>query len=315
MPRGVKRLMLVSTLVVITLAFLFNIFLRRLIVDESFLYGVVTQENVGTVQANVNIERNLRLVSYNLWCSHELPHTLWNIKERIEALAEGIKDFDIALIQEAYVLHTGIAVFSKCASHLVSEMEKRGFRYRTAIADFLAPYFGKSGGIVIFSRIPLVRTFSQQFHNYSILQLTDYRGFVIGEFNVNSRRLYVVNTHLDPRRAKVRILQSKEIVTAVKNLTIPSYIIVSGDFNIDNNYPTLSNSSEEYIELQQTMSQGGLRSVFPLRTETNIDGGNYDAMFASSNIAVVKKQIIKLATASEKLVSDHYGLAAEIKLS
>jgi len=62
------------------------------------------------------------------------------------------------------------------------------------------------------------------------------------------------------------------------------------------------------------MNEAGLRSVFPLRKETNIDGGNYDAIFTSSNVAVVRKKIIKLVTTSKELVSDHYGLAVEFKL-
>jgi len=98
-------------------------------------------------------------------------------------------------------------------------MEKRGFHYRTSVADFLAPYAGKSGGIVIFSRIPLVRTISRQFRSYSILQSADYRGFVVAEYIVNSRHLHIVNTHLDPRQAKTRTLQAKELTTATKNFT------------------------------------------------------------------------------------------------
>ena len=62
------------------------------------------------------------------------------------------------------------------------------------------------------------------------------------------------------------------------------------------------------------MSETGLHSVFPVRMETNIDGGNYDAMFISSNVAVVRKEIIKLVTKKNKFVSDHFGLAVELKL-
>lgn len=278
--------------------------------DNGLLYSAVTHDG----EATFYLERNLRLVSYNLWCEYLKPHTVWNINERIDGLAEGIKDFDIALIQEAYVFNTGIATISSCASLLVKAMTKRGFDYRTSLADFHAPYFGQSGGIIIFSRVPLVRTESTQFRNFSIYQIADFRGFVVGEYVVNSKHLYVVNTHLDPHEVKARILQVNELTSAIKKIAVASHIIVSGDFNIDNHYPTTSNSSKEYITLLQTMSQAGLRSVFPLRMETNIDGGNYDAMFTSSNIAVVRKEIIKLVTASKELVSDHFGLAVELKL-
>ena len=299
---------------VVVLLFLSNVLFGRLSEDEKLLIGSVTQEYNGESQSNLNIERSLRVVSYNLWCNYLNVFTNWNVRERIEGLAEGIKDFDIALIQEAYILKTGVSIASRCASILVKAMTKHGFHYRTSIAEFMPPYvLGRSGSIVIFSRIPLTRTASKQFQSYPIQLLPDYRGFVVGEYVVNSRHLYVFNTHLDPYLRKSRTLQAKELTAAIKNFAKLSHVIVSGDFNIDNNAP-LSNNSKEYIELLQIMNQAGLRPVFPFRMETNIDGGNYDAMFTSSNIAVEKKDIIKLVTNSKALVSDHFGLAVELKL-
>ena len=280
--------------------------------SKSPLFHHVTQEDNKT-ESSLDVKKNLKLVSYNLWCDFFKPHSVFDLSERIESLVEGIKGFDIALIQEAYILNTGVVVVSKCASLLIAAMEKHGFHYRTSIADFLAPYVGKSGGIVIFSRIPLVRTASRLYH-YSIAQFTDYRGFVVGEYFFNSRHLYVINTHLDPNGVKARISQAKELAGAMEKLNSGSHVVVAGDFNIDNNYPTTSNSSEEYRELLQTMYQAGLQSVFPVRLPTNTDGGNYDAMFTSSNVAVVKKQILKLVTKSEKFVSDHFGLAVQLEL-
>lgn len=284
--------------------------------DESRLFSQITQgPRTKEKQLTFNSTKNVRLVSFNLWCDYFKPYAHSNIDERIEGLAEGIKDFDIALIQEAYIWKTGIAVFTKCALLLIAVMEKHGFLYRTSIADFVAPRVGKSGGIVIFSRIPLAKTVSKLYRNYSILRFTEYRGFVVGEYFFNSHHLYVVNTHLDPDGVHARILQVHELLTNLQNITdAHSHFVVAGDFNIDNVYPTTSNRSKEYNELLQAMSQVGLKPVFPVRMETNTDGGNYDAIFTSSNVAVVKKQIIKLVTKSNKLVSDHFALAIELQL-
>lgn len=299
--------------VMLILLFASNVLNGGLNKDQRPQFHHVTQED-NTTESSLNVKKYLQLVSYNLWCDLLKPHTVLDLDERIKSLAEGIKDFDIALIQEAYILNAGVLAVTKCASLLVAAMEKHGFHYRTSIADFLAPYVGKSGGIVIFSRIPLVRTASRLYHNYSIVEFTDYRGFVVGEYFFNSQHLYVINTHLDPHGVKARILQAKELARAVQNLNSGSHVVVAGDFNIDNKYPTTSNGSEEYRELLQTMNQAGLQSAFPVRLPTNTDGGNYDAMFISSNVAVVNKQILKLVTKSEKLVSDHFGLAVELKL-
>lgn len=301
-------------LIVVILLFASNVWNAGLSTDKRNLFRHFTQKDVNKTQSTLNVEKNLHLVTYNLWCDLMKPHTVLDIRERIESLAEGIKYFDIALIQEAYILNTGVAVVTKCASLLVAAMERHGFHYRTSIADFVAPYVGNSGGVVIFSRIPLVRTASRLYRNYSILQLADYRGFVIGEYSFNSQHFYVVNTHLDPHGVNARISQTKELIKATQNFNTNSHVIVAGDFNIDNHYPTTSNSSQEYQELLQTMNQAGLQSAFPVRMKTNTDGGSYDAVFTSSNVAVISKQIIKLVTKSNKLVSDHFGLAVELKL-
>ena len=232
----------------------------------------------------------------------------------MESLAEGIKDFDIALIQEAYIFKAGLTVFTQCASLLIAVMEKQGFFYRTSLVDFVAPYVGKSGGIVIFSRIPLARTISKLYKNYSILGILENRGFVVGEYYLNSRHLHVVNTHLDPDGVQARALQVQELLVYLQKIDERSLIVVAGDFNIDNNYPTTSNTSKEYKDLLQAMSIAGLMPVFPVRIETNIDGGNYDAIFTSSNVEVAKKEIIRLVTKTNHLVSDHFALAVELKL-
>lgn len=301
--------------IVVILLFASNVLNGGLSVDKRLLFHHFTRKDINKTQSTLNKEKHLQLVSYNLWCDYLKPHSILDISERIESLAEGIKEFDIALIQEAYILNTGVAVITECASLLVTAMERHGFHYRTSIADFVAPYVGNSGGVVIFSRIPLVRTASRLYRNYSILQLADYRGFVIGEYSFNSHHLYVINTHLDPHGVNARISQAKELAATTQHLNnTNSHIVVAGDFNIDNHHPTTSNSSKEYQVLLQTINQAGLQSVFPVRMETNTDGGNYDAMFTSSNVAVITKRIIKLVTKSKKLVSDHFGLAAEMKL-
>ena len=300
---------------VMTFLFVSNIMTGGLDDETRLLLHQIIQGNITkSKNRSFSEEKSLRLISHNLWCDFLKPHVMWDVSERIEGLAEGIKDFDVALIQEAYILNTGVAVVSKCASLLVKAMEKRGFHYRTSIADFSAPYFGQSGGIVIFSRIQLINTFSTRYRHYSVPQVVDFRGFVIGEFLFQHQHLYVINTHLDPHGVDARVLQAKEIAEAVQNFNTGSHIVVAGDFNIDNHHATTSNRSEEYKKLLETMRVVGLQSVFQVRMETSIEHGNFDAIFTSSNVAVVKKEIIKLRTKRNSSVSDHFGLAVELKL-
>jgi len=85
-------------------------------VGKKFLFSAVIRETFNESQPTLNVNRNLRLISYNLWCDHFSPHRLCNVNEPIQRLADGIKKFDVALIQEAYILNTGFAVISNCAS-------------------------------------------------------------------------------------------------------------------------------------------------------------------------------------------------------
>ena len=158
----------------------------------------------------------------------------------------------------------------------------------------------------------LARTVSKHYHNNSLdfLNFRHYRGLVIGEYVINAWHLFVINTHLDHIQAKMKILQAKELPEEIKNFPPLAHVIVSGDFHIDNSGPNLGDSSEEYLELLNSMNQTALQSVFALRVETNFDGGSYDATFKSFNVEIVKKQVIKLVTASGEMASDHYGLHA-----
>lgn len=301
-------------MVILFLVFALQFLRAGLSKDETHLFSQITQE-IHTEENQLTFTtKKVRLVSLNLWCNYLKPYAHSNINERMESLAEGIKDFDIALIQEAYILKAGLTVFTQCASLLIAVMEKQGFLYRTSLVDFVAPRVGKSGGIVIFSRIPLARTISKLYKSYSILGILENRGFVVGEYYLNSRHLHVVNTHLDPDEVQARSLQVQELLAHLQNIDERSHIVVAGDFNIDNHYPTTSNTSKEYKELLQAMSLAGLKPVFPVRIETNIDGGNYDAIFTSSNVEVVKKEIIRLVTKTNHLISDHFALAVEFKL-
>ena len=306
-----KLLILIA--LVITL-FMSHYFWGGLNAEERQLFGKIIFNDTRKVDLLLNSEkRNLKVLSFNLRCNFLQPFDLMTVQERIGSLAEGIKEVDIALIQEAYILNTGITIISKCARHLVAEMEKHGLAYRTALKDLIAPNFGNSAGVIICSRIPLLNASSSQFHHFSVYQLADNRGFVIGKYTFNSKQLVVVNTHLDPHQVKSRVSQAKELATAVAHIMTPDvHIIVGGDFNADNHYPTTSNTSEEYLQLLATMAEVGLESIFPSRMETNTDGGHYDVIFASANIAVVKKEIIKLYTTKGELVSDHFGLAVEL---
>lgn len=99
----------------------------------------------------------------------------------------------------------------------------------------------------------------------------------------------------------------------MKDFNLNLYFVVVGDFNIDNNYFIISNSSTEFRKFLEIMSEIGFYFVFLVRMEINIDGGNYDVMFISFNVVVVRKEIIKLVIKKNKFVLDYFGFVVELK--
>ncbi|XP_044173295.1 uncharacterized protein LOC122957321 [Acropora millepora] len=70
-----------------------------------------------------------------------------------------------------------------------------------------------------------------------------YRDFIIGEYVMNARHRFVINTHLDHIQAKMKILQDKELAEEIKSLQPPAHVMmVDGDFHIDNSGPNLGDS-------------------------------------------------------------------------
>lgn len=116
-----------------------------------------------------------------------------------------------------------------------------------------------------------------------------YRDFVIGEYVINVRHRFAINTHLDHIQAKMKILQDKELVEEIKNLQPSAHVLVDGDFHIDNSGPNVG-PVEKSIWLLNSMNQTVLRSVSPLQAvETNVDSVTFNAIFKSFNVEIVKK--------------------------
>ena len=52
--------------------------------------------------SSISTESNILLVSYDLWCSNTERHSMFGLKKRVVALAEGLKESDIVSLQEMY---------------------------------------------------------------------------------------------------------------------------------------------------------------------------------------------------------------------
>lgn len=256
----------------------------------------------------------LTFVTYNLWCNY-LVKSGANYVERFDGFAKGVKNYDIVMIQEAFVLRVGPIEFSNCAAHLADAMKLRGFKYRTSIAASVPFTFGQSNGIMIFSKIPFTGTKSVTFDTANIVERVNNKGFVYTELKVKGNPMFIFNTHTDAHGEKYRTAQMTQLTSIIKKYPPTAYIIAGGDFNINPNNPPLDGNEEEYKKLVQMMSDVGLSPVFTERNKTHLNGGCYDHVFISSNMVVVQKKGINLLTDKGEMVSDHFGLFMEVKLN
>ena len=256
------------------------------------------------------------LVTYNLW-GHYFVGNFNNYEERFEAFAESMKDFDIVLVQEIFLLRVGPFLFTKYAETLVRVMEARGFRYKGGLRESLPTFFGQTSGVVIFSRIPVRSTKWGIFRDWGWSEASTNKGFVYVEIVLKEHTpaLCVFNVHLDAHRADIRERQLRQVLGTIEKLPKHSPTVIGGDFNFDSPNETTSLSSKEYQKLRQNMARENLRVVFPERPVTFAKGrGNTDQICVSANLGIKSKKIVKLYTKTGESVSDHYGLAVELEL-
>ena len=295
-------------------AFILALYIHLLLtkIDDEDVNDILAKEEANVNKGNE--KDKVTLVTYNLWCNYFVKSGA-NYAARFNGFAKGVKDYDVVLVQEAFVLRAGPIEFSKCATHLVDAMESHGFKYRTSIAASIPYTFGQSNGIMIFSKLRLTGTKSVVFNTANILERVNNKGFVYAELQVKGKPMFILNTHTDAHGEKYRAAQMKQLTSVIKNYPQTAYVIAGGDFNINPNKPPLDGNEEEYKKLIQLMSDAGLRPVFTDRSKTHLNGGCYDHVFISSNMEVMQKKVINLLTDKGEMVSDHFGLFMEVKLN
>ena len=255
----------------------------------------------------------LKVASYNIW-SNYLVKVGSDIEQRLDGLAFGVQHYDVVILQEIFVLRLGPFVFFNYAKHLVSAMKKHQFIYRVSLQETVPWIFGQSNGLAIFSKFPISLAKSIHFKDSAILERVNNKGFVYAEIKINKQKVFVLNTHTDAHKKSIRELQMKQLADFIKTFPKTAYIIAGGDFNVNPNNPPADGNEEEYQNLVKTMLDAGLQQVFTERNATHLNGGNYDHMFVSSNCDILKREVINLHTKDGKMVSDHYGLSAGLKL-
>ena len=181
----------------------------------------------------------LRILVYN---THGLPELFVsdNPKKRFPVIGKKTQDFSISLLQEDYSHH----------EKLLSGLAKESLAIRGGLGGRLICPFCTGSGLTSVFNLP--KNWSVEVENETYDTCSGwlrgandcfaYKGFQIIKITLpNSKRFFIVNTHMDAGRRDSdrasRKRQLEQIISTIKQRTTTEALIVAGDLNLDSKNP------------------------------------------------------------------------------
>ena len=181
----------------------------------------------------------LRILVYN---THGLPELFVsdNPKMRFPVIGKKTQDFSISLLQEDYSHH----------EELLSGLAKESLAIRGGLGGRLICPFCTGSGLTSVFNLP--KNWSVEVENETYDTCSGwlrgandcfaYKGFQIIKITLpNSKRFFIVNTHMDAGRRDsdraARKRQLEQIISTIKQRTATEALIVAGDLNLDSKNP------------------------------------------------------------------------------
>ena len=200
----------------------------------------------------------LKILVYN---THGLPEIFISDdpKKRFPIIGKKTQDFDISLLQEDYAHH----------EELSSGLKKESLAIRGGMGDTLLCPFCTGSGLTSIFNLPndwIVEVENNTYDTCSgwLRGANDcfaYKGFQLIKITLpSSKRLYIVNTHMDAgRRDSDRASRKKQlehIIRTIKQRTSAEALIVAGDLNLN------SKNSEDVKLLENFKEELRLNDAF-----------------------------------------------------
>ena len=173
---------------------------------------------------------NIRVATFNFYSR---PHLIFNDNQvyRAKLLVKEIlkteeKDgkIDVLCLQEI--------IDNKVHKILKKELKSIGFIFKSHRLD---KRFKLNGGIITYSRVPIIYQSPIFFKNNSIWFSTVAKGALCITIMKNTKKFHIFNIHLDTFNKDFRERQMETINTWIynKNMSNDDSIIICGDFNIN----------------------------------------------------------------------------------
>lgn len=261
-------------------------------------------------------ENTLKVLSWNIYM---LPNIvpLKGKLDRAQTIVDSLQktDFDIIVFQEAFL---------KSARTLISNGLRSLYPYQYGPANDKGSPFKISSGVWVISKIPLKILNTTQFKDCAVSDCFARKGAMLLEGLWNNKPFQILGTHLQAENfPKVREKQMDqiylELLSEYRRDGVPQ--IICGDMNterdIEQHYGEMLdcfNAEDGEISSIETCSYDGveneLAQSFGAQKKMNYD---YILLRANGSKARAVKRLVSVFKKGKKHLSDHYGVACELK--
>ncbi len=276
---------------------------------------------------NKPMQKNLTVLSFNMFGTPFHPKRIVrsflhnNVRKRFKAASQEINtlDADVLFLQE--VIDFPHFIYLK---KLLPD-----FRY----VCFKNTIYGPRGGLVIFSKLPLERSYYHDFlergnvHNKSITGLLSLKGILATK--IKGSNLILINTHLNQNsdhdwsitNRYTPILESQLKQLAVYTWSITERgekLILAGDFNMPKNTHFYKNFLRD-TGLTDAFSKDSFSTKYPSESVKGTHIDRIDYIFASPSLKLNNHSYRFTKPAQDSggksfLISDHIGLLASFRV-
>jgi len=152
----------------------------------------------------------IRFLTHNMWGLY-VPYSAPDKQERIQLFIPHLREFDVVVLQEIWVLRTLIKdVGVKLRQTLLDAAKAAGLKYQAlgVKGNFV---FGQGSGLIVLSRYPLSYKNAIQFSTWGWKEVVNCKGAVYVSLQFQGHDIHLVTAHLDAHKAQIRRSQLFEL--------------------------------------------------------------------------------------------------------
>ena len=258
----------------------------------------------------------MKILSQNIWAPFIGSK---NDIARIDEFVKNVGDYDLVMIQEAFIFTLFFMRFWGRDLYLEDKLKENGFEHFLKGSRTM---FFQNNGLLVASKYPLELISEIEFDDNEDDEFFTKKGALIFKL-LNSplnKDIVFVNTHLHCGSGyklykNIRYKQLKNISDELLKKNIYADIVLAGDLNIDA-LEKVNTIEKEYYSIINNFGQ----IHDPLRNKNDITSPpngrlDYIILIKHDYLWIENEKVVKIGSNNEKYpdgISDHYGVEAEL---